>query len=116
MRVLIIGAGAVGAVLGRALEASKSNEVVYYVRAGRKPARFKLEDARSGELYVRERPAAVEPSDPLPHADTVIVAVRGDQLDDALAIVERLAGEPRIASASAGFDRLARIRARLFGR
>jgi ketopantoate reductase len=118
MRVLIVGAGAVGRVLGRSLEASKTNEVTYYVRAGRKAAlaQLKLLDGKTGELHVRERPAAVEPSDPLPHVDTVVLAVRGDQLDEALTVVDRLPGDARIASAAATLDGLERLRARFAGR
>jgi ketopantoate reductase len=119
MRILMVGAGSVGAVLTRFLE-NKNNEVTYYVRAGRKAqlARIKLLDARSGELHVRERPTAIEPSQPLPAADTVILAVRADQLDEALDVVARLstAEHVRIATASAGFDDLARVRARFPGR
>jgi hypothetical protein len=118
MRILMVGAGAVGRVLTRFLEAQKANEVTYYVRAGRRAelGRCKLLDARSGELHVRERPKAVEPSDRLPVVDTAILAVRADQLDSALDVVAQLVGDVRIASASAGMDDVARIRARFPGR
>src|SRR5581483_1610703 len=119
MRILMIGAGSVGSVLTRHLE-SKANEVTYYVRAGRKAQlqRVKLLDARSGALHVRERPSAIEPSQKLPSVDTAILAVRADQLDAALDVVAQLptAETVRIATASAGFDDLARIRARFPGR
>jgi ketopantoate reductase len=117
MRVLMVGAGAVGVVLTRCLEAQKTNEVTYYVRPGRKAqlARTKLVDAKSGELQVRERPAVVEPGDRLPGVDTVVLAVRGDQVDAALDLVATL-GEVRIASAAAGADGLERIHARFPGR
>lgn len=118
MRILMVGAGAVGTVLTRAIEKTKGHDVTYYVRAGRKKllSRVKLLDAKSGELYVRERPAVIEPQDPLPVFDTAILAVRADQLDEALDVVARLSGEVRIASTSAGFDDLVRIRARFPGR
>ncbi len=114
----MVGAGAVGALLTRFLEVTKANEVTYYVRKGRKATltRVKLLDARSGELHVRERPLAIEPHQVLPAADTVILAVRADQLDEALDVVARIPFEARIASASAGMDDLQRIRARFPGR
>jgi ketopantoate reductase len=119
MRILMVGAGAVGAVLTRALEAVKGHDVTYFVRDGRRAqlARVKLLDARSGALHVRERPSVVEASlEPLPHADTVILAVRAEQLDAALDVAARVPGAPRIATASAGFDDLPRVRARFAGR
>jgi ketopantoate reductase len=118
MRILIIGAGAVGLVVGRALEQNKANEVSYYVRAGRKASLqpIKLLDAKTGELAVRERPAVFEPGDRLPVVDAVFLAVRGDQLDEALAVVATLEGAPAVVSAAAGFDALAPIRARFPGR
>jgi ketopantoate reductase len=113
MRILMVGAGAVGTVLTRHLE-NKTNELTYYVRAGRKAklARTKILDARSEGIFVRERPAAVEPGDKLPIVDTAILAVRADQLDEALDLVARLIGDVRIVTASAGLDDLERIRHR----
>lgn len=119
MRILIVGAGSVGAVLGRYLE-NKTNEVTYYVRAGRKAqlSRIKLLDARTGALHVRERPQVVEPSHQLPVVDTVILAVRAEQLDEALELCGKLpqADGLRLVSASAGFSDLERLRARFPGR
>ncbi len=114
MRVLIVGAGCVGSVLARFLEATKSNEVTYYVRADRKAqlTRVKLLDARTGELHVRERPIRIEPSERPPAVDTVILAVRGDQLDEAMLIIPRLDATTRICTVSAGHDDLARLRER----
>src|SRR5262249_26770939 len=116
MRVLIVGAGAVGVVLGQALEADPSNQVTYYVRAGRTPLTTKVLDARSGRLHTRERAAAVEPMQPLPEVDSVIIAVRADQLEAALALLPELAGRPRLATATPGLEDLARLRARFPGR
>jgi ketopantoate reductase len=117
MRVLMIGAGSVGGVLTRFLE-NKTNEVTYFVRAGRRPARVKLLDARSGEVHVRERPAALEAGQVLPAVDTAILTVRAEQLDGALDVVAELpsVATVRIATASAGFDDLERVRARFPGR
>src|SRR4051794_24664726 len=106
MRVLVVGAGAVGSVLSRAIEQTKGNDVVFYVRKGRKKqlARIKLLEAKTGTITVREKPSVLEPGDVLPVFDTVIFAVRGDQLDEAAALLDELPkrNELRVASASAG--------------
>jgi ketopantoate reductase len=114
MRVLIVGAGCVGSVLARFLEAVKSNEVTYYVRAGRRAQlpRIKLLDGRSGELHVRERPTLIEPDQRPPAVDTVILAVRGDQLDEAMLVIPRLPPTTRICTVSSGHDDLKRLRER----
>jgi ketopantoate reductase len=118
MRALMVGAGAVGVVLTRALERTKGNDVTYLVRKGRRAGlvRTRLVDARSGELTVRERPAVVEEGQPLPAVDTVILAVRGDQLDAAIAVAEGLPPSVRVATVTPGFDDLTTLRARLPGR
>jgi ketopantoate reductase len=120
MRVLMVGAGAVGSVLTRAIEQTKSHDVTYLVRPGRKKSltRVKLLDARSGTITVREKPSVLEAGDPLPIFDTVIFAVRGDQLDEAMHILDQLPRreELRVATASAGLDDVVRLRARLPGR
>src|SRR5579871_3233490 len=114
MRILIIGAGAVGAVLARALEKNKGHDVAYLVRE-HKPARVKLLDVRTGELHVRERPQAFTASDTLYAFDLAILAVRGDQLDGALDAAAKVPGAPKLAVAAAGFDAIDRVRARFPG-
>jgi hypothetical protein len=113
----MVGAGAVGSVLTRALEQTKGNDVVYYVRKGRRAQlqRVKLLDARSGAITVREKPSVLEPGDPLPVFDTVILAVRGDQLGEAIELLRELrkGDQLRVASASAGLDDVQRIRDQL---
>ena len=118
MRVLMVGAGAVGAVLSHHLEKTKSIEVTFLVRAGRKAnlTRIKLLHARTEELHVRERPSVIEPDARMAAYDTVILAVRADQLDEAADVIESLPSATRIASASAGADDVARLRARFPGR
>jgi len=118
MRVLMVGAGAVGGVLTHALEATKSNDVTYLLRRGKKLPRVKLLEARSGALSVRARPSVVDLDGTLPVVDTVILAVRGDQLDEALDILPllRAPDELRVAVAAAGLDVVERLRARLPGR
>src|SRR5438309_1872400 len=61
MRIVILGAGAVGAVLGLSLEQQK-HEVLYLVRPGRKSRldRMVLTDAASGATRRRDAPMAFE--------------------------------------------------------
>src|SRR5262245_40791134 len=115
MRVLIVGAGAVGVVLGRAIESIKGNEVTFFVRRGKKPPRIKIVDDKTGELTARERPATVEEGQVLPPVDIVILAVRADQFEAAAEVAARVPGQPRLATATAGLDDLPRLRARFPG-
>src|SRR5262245_25514431 len=99
MRILMVGAGCAGALVTRFLEATKGNEVTYYVRSGvrRSLPRIKLVSAKSGEIQVREKPTCIEPEQPLGHFDLVVLAVRPDQLDESLAVAERALGKPQVA-------------------
>jgi ketopantoate reductase len=114
MRVLVVGAGAVGVVLFRALEQQKGNECTFLVRKGRKKdlERFKIVDARTGEMRVRERPAAVELGQVRPKVDTVLLCVRADQLGAALDDVGPLTQGTRLATITPGPEGLALLRAR----
>src|SRR5579859_3984527 len=112
MRALIVGCGSVGIVLAHHLERTKGNEIGFYVRKGRKQTQLKLLNAKSDELHVRERPTMFESGARLPPFDTVILAVRADQVDEAAAVLDTLPPATRIASASAGHDDVARLRAR----
>ena len=114
MRVLLVGAGAVGMVLHRALEQQKGNEVHFLVRPGRKAKleRSKIVDARTGELRVRERPTSVEIGQKLPHFDTVLFCVRADQVAAALDDVGMIPPRTRLATITPGPEGLALLRAR----
>jgi ketopantoate reductase len=114
MRVLIVGAGSVGVVLSRAMEQQKGNDCTFLVRPGRKRTleRFKILDARSGELRVRERPAAVELGQVRPAFDTVLFCVRGDQLGSALDDIGTLPAGARLATVTPGPEGIALLRAR----
>jgi ketopantoate reductase len=115
MRTLVIGAGPVGVLLGRALEAQKGNEVIWLVRKGAKVERWKIVRARTETMSVRERPVQVEPDQALPAVDVVLIATRAEQLDEALAIVDELPPAVRVATATPGIDDLQKIRARRVG-
>src|SRR6185436_6635141 len=116
MRALIVGAGSVGVILAHHLEKTKGNEIAFLVRQGRKQTQLKLLNAKSDELHVRERPTMYEPGARLPAFDTVILAVRSDQVDEAASVLESLPSATRVASASVGHDDVARLRARFPGR
>ena len=117
MRVLLVGAGAIGRVLYRALDQTKGNEVTFLVRPGRRAAleRLKVVDARSGEIRVRERPAAIELGQARPVVDTVLFCVRGDQLAAALDDVGAVLPGTRLATITPGPDGLTLLRARHAG-
>src|SRR3954471_6996217 len=118
MRALVVGAGSVGAILVHHLEKTKSNELAYLVRPGRKAklTRVKLLNTKTEELHVRERPTVFESGARLPAFDTVILAVRSDQVDEAAQVIETLPSVKSIVSASAGHDDVAKLRARFPGR
>jgi hypothetical protein len=116
MRALIVGAGSVGVILGHFLEKTKGNEIAYLVRQGRKQTQLKLLNAKTEELHIRERPTMYETGAHLPAFDTVILAVRSDQVDEAASVLEILPSATRILSASAGHDDVAKLRARFPGR
>jgi ketopantoate reductase len=114
MRVLVVGAGAVGCAFYRALEQQKGNEATFLVRAGRKRGfeRFKILDARTGEMRTRERPLCVEIGQARPGYDTVLFCVRADQLAAALDDVGELPAGARLATITPGRDGLALLRER----
>ncbi len=114
MRVLVVGAGAVGCVFYRAIEQQKGNELTFLLRAGRKRGfeRFKILDARTGEMRTRERPVCVEMGQARPGYDTVLFCVRADQLAAALDDVGAIPAGARLATITPGPDGLALLRAR----
>jgi ketopantoate reductase len=117
MRVLVVGAGAVGVVLHRALEQQKGNELTFLLRPGRKLGlvRTKILDTRTGELRVRERPSSVELGQKRPGYDTVLFCVRADQLSAAIQDVGELAAGVRVATIAPGPEGLALLRTRYPG-
>ena len=85
MRIVILGAGAVGVVMGVALEHMK-HEVIYLVRPGRRRQlqQLLLIHAATGETRCRERPQVAELGDDLPPFEWFLIATRGDQLQGAM--------------------------------
>jgi len=84
MRFLIVGAGAVGALVGAQL-ARSGHDVRYWVRPQkrRERARLKIESVVTGdsfEIFTQ----FLAPGDTAPDCDWVFVCVRGEQLDETL--------------------------------
>ncbi len=117
MRVLLVGAGAVGVVLARALEQTKGTELTFFLRPGKKLGfvRTKILDSRTGQLHVRERPTCVELGQKRPVFDTVLFCVRAEQLLPAIADVGELDPRVRVATITPGPDGLALLRAKYPG-
>ena len=111
MRVLLVGAGAVGIVFHRAIEQQKGSEVTFLLHKGKpKLLRTKIVDSTTNELRVREHPLAVEVGGRLPIVDTVLFCVRADQLDQAIDDVGPLAPGTRLATITPGPEGLALLR------
>ncbi len=113
MRVLLVGAGAVGIVFHRALEQQKGSEATFLMPSGKpRLLRTKIVDSATNELRVRERPVSIEAGTRLPVVDTVLFCVRAEQLAKALDDVGPLAAGTRLATVTPGIDGLALLRAR----
>src|SRR5262249_27479090 len=113
MRVTIVGAGAVGAVLGISLEHQK-HEVMYLLRKGRKRdfRSLMLIDAQSGAVRRRDAPMALEVGSRLPPFEWALLCVRGDQLEEgARTVAAHCRPDAMVGVATAAVDALARVRA-----
>jgi hypothetical protein len=113
MNCSIVGAGAVGVVLGLHLEKA-GHDVEYVVRAGRREAlrEITLLDAGTKEAHLRSMPRVREEGEPGETADLVLLCVRGDQIDAALATAKTACpGMRRLGiAAPLELDALARLR------
>jgi 2-dehydropantoate 2-reductase len=89
MDFVIVGAGAVGTVLGVLLE-NAGHRVQFWVRPNRRADAGALTIERfGGEPRRIERPRLVCAGDPPPSADWIVVCVRGEQLTAALTELAR---------------------------
>jgi hypothetical protein len=113
MRFTIIGAGAVGAVLGLHLGAA-GHEIEYVVRTAHGERTFRLRDARSGATVHEARATVRRAEDAGPLSDVVLVCVRGEQVDDAMRTVAIAAPAAPVVAIAAPVELgdLARLRAR----
>lgn len=106
MRVVIVGAGAVGAVVGTLL-ANAGHEVWFWLGARPRLARETLSVQRRGGPRVSTAPRWLRAGDVIQASDWVIVCVRGEQLEDALADVRAYFGpERRVAIAAVSLSRV----------
>jgi ketopantoate reductase len=105
MRFIVVGAGAVGAVIGGLLEAA-GHEVAYWVRAERREQLRALELQRLGGALVQTRePTCVSRETALPACDWLLVCVRTEQLTAALSeLGARVAASQAIAVATVTLD------------
>lgn len=113
MRIVIVGAGAVGAVVGVQLEHQK-HEVIYLVRRGRKRELHELQlvSAKTGEVRRRDAPQVAELGDRLPPFEWALLAVRGDQLDEVIEVLrQHVRPDAKVAVASGRLDAVERVRA-----
>src|SRR5689334_9169283 len=113
MRIVIIGAGAVGVSLGVSLEHMK-HEVIYLVRKGRKKQlrRLTLVNAVTQQARKRDAPQVAELGDALPPFEWALLCGRGDQIDEGIETLAAHVGpHTKIGVAAASLDQLAKVRA-----
>ncbi len=106
MKVVIVGAGAVGAVIGTLL-GNAGHEVWFWLGERPRPARSSLSVQRRGGARVSIAPRWLRDGDPIPACDWVIVCVRGEQLDAALQDVRaHMGAQARVAIAAVSLSRV----------
>jgi ketopantoate reductase len=99
--IVVVGAGAVGAVLGTLLHAD-GHRVWFWVRRARRASLTRISVDRVGVSSDRiDAPRCISPGDPVPSSDWILVCVRGEQLDGALReVVQQMGGTRRVAIAA----------------
>ncbi len=90
-RVLIIGAGAVGRLLGCLMTHAGFN-VTFVVRQGRKLDSIVARDLDRGMVCRLDSPSTIVAGDAVETPDLVILAVRSDQVDEALLLAKTYLG------------------------
>jgi ketopantoate reductase len=90
-RIIVMGAGAVGQLLGCKL-AQRGHAVSFLVRPGRSLESLAIRDLDHDIVETLEEPTTIASGDPTEAPDWLLLAVRGDQLDEALPLAQRYLG------------------------
>jgi ketopantoate reductase len=100
MRFIIVGAGAVGAVIGTLLQ-SAGHDVHFWLRPRLRAQLSAIEVERLNSARVAIAPRCLSVGETVPASDWVLVCVRGEQLDEALRdVVHNMGAERRVAVAA----------------
>lgn len=114
MRFLIMGAGAVGCLLGAQLRAD-GHEVQFWVRPAQRDPHKRLLVQRVGADAAPFETVFLGPGDVVPDSDWLLVCVRAEQLDSALLeVVAQLGAARDVAISAVSFDNVV-TRARRIG-
>ena len=84
-RLLIVGAGAVGLLLG-CLTAARGHQVSFLLKPDRVLGEIVIRDLDLTQVHTFEPPNTIVAGDAIDPPDFVIVAVRGEQIDEALTV------------------------------
>jgi ketopantoate reductase len=105
--IVVVGAGAVGAVIGSLLHAD-GHRVWFWVRPAQRATLTRLTVERiGGAAYRIDAPRCLSVGAPVPSSDWVLVCVRGEQLDEALReLVLQLGPSRRVAIAAVSLQRV----------
>ena len=90
-RLVVVGAGAVGQLLGCKL-ARRGHAVSFLLRPGRSLERIVIRDLDRDIVETLERPTTISFEDSTEAPDSLVLAVRGDQIDEALPLARRHLG------------------------
>jgi ketopantoate reductase len=106
MKFIVVGAGAVGAVIGALLQRA-GHEVSFWLRPRMRAQLASLSVERLKGERVSIVPRSLSEGDAVPASDWVLVCVRGEQLDQALRdVVRHLGAERRVAIAAVSLTRV----------
>ena len=90
-RILIVGAGAVGQLIG-CLMGQHGHVVSFLLKPGRSLGDIVARDLDQGVVHTLERPTTVVAGDVIDPPDLLMVTVRGDQVDAALKLTRQYLG------------------------
>lgn len=110
MDFVIVGAGAVGVVVGTLLQAA-GHRVHFWMRPGKKQTLPPLSIERIGHARIElTHPSVLSPGSSVPPSDWVLVCTRGEQLTAALSdVVQHMGPERRVAIAAVTLTNLGEL-------